>query len=395
MRCNRACKLSEANLAAAWVSDFVLSSGNVGSTQISTTFGSVTALTTNSGASTNMDVQITTTGTPPNSLAIGSVKLEEVKNSEYLAEVLTAQDYYPFGMQLPGHSVSSGDYRYGFNGMEKDDEVKGSGNSYTTLYRQNDPRLGRWMSLDPRASQLPWQSPYNSMDNNPILYNDPLGDWVKGEGFIRNVFNSDNKINAENFADKMGGSASKVDGTWRAGWSETNTVDFGNGAVNLDVFAFKEFNGKGSEGSEFGSAVSHVENNMDNFFKSNPAGFGPESDLMGTKGAKTVAKGLNEAGTNLTLTPFAPIGYIFKGQSILMNTFIDAENPNLTKSEVGLNLAIRGAIFGIGYKFTPRLTNKLSRGISQEGRNQAQERAVDFGINKAGDAAEEWLIGDE
>ena len=28
-------------------------------------------------------------------------------------------------------------HRFGFNGMEKDNEVKGVGNSYTTLYRIN------------------------------------------------------------------------------------------------------------------------------------------------------------------------------------------------------------------------------------------------------------------
>ncbi|MBT3424521.1 MAG: hypothetical protein HOD63_10470 [Bacteroidetes bacterium] len=35
-------------------------------------------------------------------------------------------------------------YRFGFNGIEKDNEVFGTGNSYTTMFRQYDPRLGRW-----------------------------------------------------------------------------------------------------------------------------------------------------------------------------------------------------------------------------------------------------------
>lgn len=66
--------------------------------------------------------------------------------------------------------------------MEKDDEVKGQGNSYTTLYRENDDRLGRWLSIDPMASEMPYQSPYTSMDNNPIIYTDPNGDcpWCVG-----------------------------------------------------------------------------------------------------------------------------------------------------------------------------------------------------------------------
>jgi RHS repeat-associated protein len=66
-------------------------------------------------------------------------------------------------------------YRYAFNSMEKDDEVKGGGNSYTTEFRQYDPRLGRWLTLDPLFSNFPWQSPYCSFDNNPILVIDPTG----------------------------------------------------------------------------------------------------------------------------------------------------------------------------------------------------------------------------
>jgi RHS repeat-associated protein len=59
--------------------------------------------------------------------------------------------------------------------METDDEVVGTGNSYTTDYRQYDPRLGRWLSIDPLFRNFPWQSPYAAFDNNPILIKDPRG----------------------------------------------------------------------------------------------------------------------------------------------------------------------------------------------------------------------------
>jgi RHS repeat-associated protein len=58
-------------------------------------------------------------------------------------------------MLMPGRSNSYGagvTYRYAYNGMERDNEVSGNGNSYTTEFRQYDPRLGRWKSLDPLAS---------------------------------------------------------------------------------------------------------------------------------------------------------------------------------------------------------------------------------------------------
>ena len=84
-------------------------------------------------------------------------------------------DYYAFGMAMPGRSYqsTSSSYRYGYQGSEKDDEISGKGNSYTTFFRQLDPRLGRWFSPDPVFQ--PWQSPYTSMDNNPISLVDPKG----------------------------------------------------------------------------------------------------------------------------------------------------------------------------------------------------------------------------
>src|SRR5690554_2585098 len=72
-------------------------------------------------------------------------------------------------------------YFYGYQGSEKTDEIKGSGNHYTTFFRELDPRLGRWWSIDPKANAS--ESPYVSMSNNPLFFTDPLGDTVKYEKF--------------------------------------------------------------------------------------------------------------------------------------------------------------------------------------------------------------------
>ena len=93
---------------------------------------------------------------------------------KYEADVEMKNDYYPFGMAMPTRQ-SPLDYRYGYNGMEVDNEVSDQGNSYTTEFRQYDPRLGRWKSLDPLMAQFPWQSPYCTFDNNPVFYTDPYG----------------------------------------------------------------------------------------------------------------------------------------------------------------------------------------------------------------------------
>src|SRR5690554_6388138 len=91
-------------------------------------------------------------------------------------------DYYTFGMLMPGRNEGISDARHLFNGMEHDMEVSGEGNSYTTEFRQYDPRLGRWKSLDPLMASFPWQSPYVAFDNIPIFYTDPLGLSAEGGG---------------------------------------------------------------------------------------------------------------------------------------------------------------------------------------------------------------------
>jgi RHS repeat-associated protein len=66
-------------------------------------------------------------------------------------------------------------YRYGFNGMEQDDEVSGSGNSYDFGARIYDSRLGRWLALDPLFQNYPSFSDYTFAINSPILFYDANG----------------------------------------------------------------------------------------------------------------------------------------------------------------------------------------------------------------------------
>lgn len=91
----------------------------------------------------------------------------------YEAEVKSMQDYYPFGMTQPGRKWEGG-YRYGFNGQEKSDEIKGIGNSYSAPYWEYDPRLGKRWNMDPVVN--PNVSSYAAFNNNPISLSDPDGD---------------------------------------------------------------------------------------------------------------------------------------------------------------------------------------------------------------------------
>lgn len=65
------------------------------------------------------------------------------------------------------YSATTG-YRYGFNGKEQDPEVSGQGNQYDYGFRIYNPRLGRFLSVDPIERNYPWYSPFHFAGNNPI-----------------------------------------------------------------------------------------------------------------------------------------------------------------------------------------------------------------------------------
>jgi RHS repeat-associated protein len=60
-------------------------------------------------------------------------------------------------------------YKYGFNGKENDNEVKGEGNQQDYGMRIYDPRLGRFLSVDPISNEYPELTPYQFASNSPIL----------------------------------------------------------------------------------------------------------------------------------------------------------------------------------------------------------------------------------
>ncbi|WP_421751043.1 RHS repeat domain-containing protein [Croceimicrobium sp.] len=80
------------------------------------------------------------------------------------------------------------DSTFRFNGMEWDEEPTGgssraplkavaceqTGNFYYVA-RYYDPKISVWLSVDPLASNYPYISPYNFVENNPLKFIDPTG----------------------------------------------------------------------------------------------------------------------------------------------------------------------------------------------------------------------------
>ena len=121
----------------------------------------------------------------------------------YEPVIVNAQDYYPFGMVEPGRNyqlVYDSTYRFGYQGSMKVNDIYGNANAYTTKNRELDDRLARWWSPDPMVN--PSESPYVTMGDNPIWYNDILGDK------FTNGYESDEK----NKKSKLDNAKSKKDG---------------------------------------------------------------------------------------------------------------------------------------------------------------------------------------
>jgi RHS repeat-associated protein len=71
-------------------------------------------------------------------------------------------------MLVPNRHGQSDSYRYGFQGQEMDNELKGEGNSLNYTFRMHDPRIGRFFATDPLESKYPWNSPYAFSENRVI-----------------------------------------------------------------------------------------------------------------------------------------------------------------------------------------------------------------------------------
>jgi RHS repeat-associated protein len=84
----------------------------------------------------------------------------------YYAQLISVTDYTAFGVALEGRTWSDEGYRYGFQNQEHDNELWSGAVSYK--YRVEDPRLGRFFSVDPLAAKYPHNSVYAFSENRLI-----------------------------------------------------------------------------------------------------------------------------------------------------------------------------------------------------------------------------------
>lgn len=90
------------------------------------------------------------------------------------------QSFHTFGMVMPGRSFVTDEYRFGFNGKERESELTSNTSHYDFDARILDVRVAKWLSTDPKAADYPNLSGYSAFGNSPLYYLDPDGKVLKG-----------------------------------------------------------------------------------------------------------------------------------------------------------------------------------------------------------------------
>ncbi len=126
-------------------------------------------------------------------------------------------------MLLPGRHGNTSDYRYGFQGQEMDNEIKGEGNSINYKFRMHDPRVGRFFAVDPLTKKYPDYSPYSFSGNKVIAYTELEGEeevpYVEELDYNGDAF--DYLISLPNAAIKLNNSVNVL---WNSGVSTVKKI---------------------------------------------------------------------------------------------------------------------------------------------------------------------------
>ena len=290
----------------------------------------------------------------------------------YESVVVSASDYYPFGMAMGERTFSNESYRYGFNGQEQSDELDENGNSYTAEFWQYDARIGRRWNVDP--IDKPWESSYATFSNNPIIFTDLLGltaDWYRNDK--GHVFESDRTddylyIDGEKWnriPDEVGARAEQqlddviVNGG-KAGYSTANVVGWeSKTAANLSTLGDWFYD-------QTGITSKQVENGGQAFgtglFKANPlySGYSVATGLY--KGTNVLGEPMSNTDIAWEAANIVPWGKLFK--------FAKLSVPEL---RLGFSLNSTNSLMGV-----ERASSKLLNTISSK-------RTVEFALEGSDD----------
>ncbi|RKN75916.1 RHS repeat domain-containing protein [Ulvibacterium marinum] len=109
---------------------------------------------------------------------LGNVRLSYTDDNGQL-EIVEENNYYPYGLKHQGYNDvispngNSTAQKWKFQGVELEESL--GLDFYEMDFRNYNPAIGRFISIDPLAEERDWLTPYNFVQNNPILRVDPSG----------------------------------------------------------------------------------------------------------------------------------------------------------------------------------------------------------------------------
>jgi RHS repeat-associated protein len=135
-----------------------------------TTGGWATSSTTTSGTASQLTLSSRRGNAPADYTATESIEFTTGFESGVndLFEAYLVDGSSGSGSGGSGSVNAGGGYRYGFNGKEQDGETYGNGNEYDYGFRIYNPRIGKFLSVDPLSPEYPQLTPYQFASNRPI-----------------------------------------------------------------------------------------------------------------------------------------------------------------------------------------------------------------------------------
>lgn len=88
-------------------------------------------------------------------------------------QVVSAQDYDPWGFLMENRTYETGISKYKFTGKERDRDIESNYDYFGARYY--DSRIGNWTSIDPLFEKHFDYSPYNYVLRSPMVLIDPDG----------------------------------------------------------------------------------------------------------------------------------------------------------------------------------------------------------------------------
>ncbi|MEP7237574.1 MAG: DUF6443 domain-containing protein [Ferruginibacter sp.] len=193
------------------------------------------------------------------------VSFEDDGTSTNTAVLKQENSYYAFGMQMAGGyapTTTPPNKKLYNAGSEWQDDIDGLADYYSTFFREYDPVIGRFNGVDPMGVSLESWTTYQYSYNNPINFNDPMGDYAAGRSLqpfaqqMRNDYNSwhDSKY-GNNFFDRG----------WDFGGGGDGGGGGGGGGGMTEFDYLSTYSGTKMSLNDFGSDVKHGFNAFGDF----------------------------------------------------------------------------------------------------------------------------------